>query len=165
MSLPAVIRNVKYRVAGKYAYKGDFVITAGVIYYLPHTDLIQRRINSTVTAMSGLAGGMGGRMIRRLSLPDHDDTGKKVLQGKESSLILQQQLDAYIKELRDARSSVTASTTLPLPLRYAKADVTNLSLKPMGSVLFEAGYDTHFYKTGLLKKSYVRKALTEAGFI
>jgi hypothetical protein len=165
MSLPAVIHNVKYKVAGKYAYKGEFVITAGVIYYLPHTDLIQRRINTAVSAMSGVAGGMAGRMIRDLKLPDHDDKRNRVLRGRESSLILQQKLDAYIRELKETRSSVTLSTALPLPMRYAKDDVKNLLVKPMGSVFFKAGYDTHLYKTGLLRRKYVMRALTEAGFI
>jgi hypothetical protein len=42
-------------------------------------------------------------------------------------------------------------------MRYAKSDVKNLSLKLMGSLFSEAGYDSHVYKFGLIKKRRVRR--------
>lgn len=171
MTLPLRIKNVRYKVAGEYAYKGDMIITEGVIYYFPHTDLVQQRINRTVDAMSYAAAGVGGgvagvagNLISDLGRTDSDTSAKSLLNGERSNL-LQEKLDAYIAEMKAKRSSVTLSSYLPIPLRYTKDEVRNLSLTAMGSVSFDAQYDTHFYNIGLVRKGLLRAALSEGGFI
>jgi hypothetical protein len=165
MSLPIRIKNVRYKVAGKYAYKGDIIVTDGILYYFPHTDLIQQRINRTVKAMSYAAGGVAGGLIRNLELAAFDGDSGSLLHTKESNSAIQERLDAYIDDMKKERSAVTLSTYLPIPIRYTKADIKNLSLTLMGSVSFEAHYDTHFYNVGLARKKVLRASLSEAGFI
>ena len=164
MSLPIRVKNVRYKVAGKYAYQGDMIITAGVMYYFPHTDLIQRRINRAVDAMAFAAGGLAGDFIRDLGLADFDKSADPLLQAEGHSLRIQEKLDAYIAELKAKRSSVTLSSYLPIPLRYTTNEIKNLSLTVMGSVQFEAHYDTHFYNAGFARKKVLRTSLIEAGF-
>jgi hypothetical protein len=43
MILPITFKNVPYKVAGSVKYKGDLILTPGVIYYFPHTDVANKR--------------------------------------------------------------------------------------------------------------------------
>lgn len=169
MNLPVRLKNVRYKVAGKYAYKGDMIVTEGIVYYFPHTDLVQRRINRTVKAMSyaagWAAGGVADGLIKNLELTDFESDSGSHLHTKDSNSTVQVRLDAYIEEMKKGRSTVTLSTYLPIPLRYTRAEVKNLSLTFMGSVSFEAHYDTHFYNIGLARKKLLRTSLSDAGFI
>lgn len=48
MILPLTFSNVTYQVAGSSKYRGDLIVTQGVIYYFPHTDAANRRFTVIV---------------------------------------------------------------------------------------------------------------------
>jgi len=161
MSIPILFKSVSYKVAGEYAYKGDLVVTHGVLYYFPHTDLIQKRTN---TAVGFVAGGVAGRLARRnIMRQESYDRDEKRMELYASSQTLQQKLDAEIADLKEKRSSVSANS-LPLPIRYDKNNIKNIQFGFFGPLTLEDHYDTHAFKIGVFKKRRLREALTEAGF-
>jgi hypothetical protein len=56
MILPIVFRNVSYSVAGSSKYKGDLILTPEVIYYFPHTDVVNKRFLVTAIMLLVVLG-------------------------------------------------------------------------------------------------------------
>lgn len=173
MSIPMVFDNVAYKVAGEYAYKGKLLITHDVIYFLPHTDLIQRRIDRTASSLSiainspivGVLMWLGRIIVSTLEVRQSTDFTSAFGEGRKASLILQEKMDNHIRKLKLNSPQVTASTDLPLPLKYDLNAVKDMSISSGGVLTFDANYDTHQYNVGLLKRNILRQSLIEAGFL
>lgn len=166
MKFSGLFENSKYKVAGSFAYKGDLIITKGVIYYFPHTDLVQKRINTVVSTMAVVAGpyGVASSMIRNLALPDSTDRDSQMFTATTHETI-QNRLDESIKQMKEDRSSVTLSTALPLPMRFSQADIQNMTISFLGLLKFDAHFDTHVFSAGFASRSKLRGGLIENGFI
>ena len=55
--LPLFFDNIHcYKMEGKFTFSGDLIITPRIIYYFPHTDLEQERINRGSDAEQGFLG-------------------------------------------------------------------------------------------------------------
>ena len=94
MKFSGLFENSKYKIAGSYAYAGDFIITKGIIYYFPYTDLIQKRINTVTSTMAAVVGpyGVASSMIRNLALPDSKDRDNQMFTATTHEMI-QNRLD------------------------------------------------------------------------
>src|SRR6185295_387250 len=55
--LPAFFHNIAYyKIDDRFSFSGDLIITPGIIYYFPHTDLEQERIYRGGESESGFLG-------------------------------------------------------------------------------------------------------------
>lgn len=173
MSLPVQISNTRYRVAGSYVYKGDLIVTEGIIYYVPLQYLKSRGMSDEGALFGGVVGSMlaGGGVTA--SPLDNDETiklfdrpvmnWKMLWQSRPNNQHLQAVLDSYITELKNYPSA--SVDDLPVPGRYSKAEVRNLSLNALGRLSFETQFDEHVFKIGMLAKGKLQQALKESGFI
>jgi hypothetical protein len=172
MSLPVQISNARYRVAGSYIYKGDLIVSWGIIYYVPLQYLKSRGMQDEGALFGGVVGGL---LVGKMEsyTPNVDESIKlferpvmnwKLLwQSRPTDQHLQAVLDSYITELKNYPSA--SVDDLPVPGRYPKAEVRNLSLNALGRLSFETQFDEHVFKIGLLAKSKLQQALKESGFI
>jgi hypothetical protein len=56
MSVPIIFTNISYSVAGSSTYRGDLILTKGMIYYFPHTDVANKRFLLTAIILAVLVG-------------------------------------------------------------------------------------------------------------
>jgi len=175
MSLPVLIRRVRYKVAGSYAFKGSLILAEEVIYFIPLKHLRKTKppdFDGAAFAgivgqvgIAGLAIGAAGTLpddsIRLFNRPGFDSEG--IWRDKPSNDELKRKLDAHIAELKKYPSY--SSDDLPAPCRYSKTMVRNLALSSMGKLSFETEFENHIFKIGILGKNELRRALTEGGFM
>ena len=166
MKFSGLFEKAKYKIAGNYAYSGDLIITKEIIYYFPHTDLVQKRINNVTSTMAAVVGpyGVASSMIRNLALPDSQDRDNQMFMATTHEMI-QNRLDDSIRQMKEDRSSVTLSTALPFPMRFAAANIQNLSVSFMGTLKFDAHFDTQIFNVGITKSSHLKRSLIENGLI
>ena len=63
MSLPVQIPNARYMVAGSYIYKGDLIMSWGIIYYVPLQYLKSRGMSDEGALFGGVVGNLlAGKM-------------------------------------------------------------------------------------------------------
>lgn len=85
---------------------------------------------------------------------------------EDSSETLQKRLDAHISALKkERRRPEDFSISLPLPMRFTRDDIQELSLKFMGKLTFEAHFDKHDFFVNPKRKQTLREALRDAGFL
>jgi hypothetical protein len=174
MSLPVSFDNVPYY---KGAYGGDLIVTRGVLYFFPHTDLEKEREQYIraipVGGLLHIAGAGVGLLIYQVKLQARKTTNHSPLLGKGSSEIgslsvhlLQPELDARIASFRkQTRPFAEFSSSIPGPERFTPQDVKNLSLSLTGTLTLDAHYDIHDFKVGLRWKRLLRDSLWQAGFL
>lgn len=179
MRLPISFDHVPYF---RNQFRGDLIITSGVIYYIPHTNVAAEKLEkkdrmpkklSIAAAFLGLDGlaQLGGVVLNvkeRLSRSTINQPQLKTT-GLWSELVespqLQKHLDSYISALKQEPPSITNfEYSLPRPLRYAQGEIKNLRLGYV-SLRFDTDYDSHDFRIGLRRKRLLRQALRQGGFL
>lgn len=165
-------------------YRGDLVVTEGVLYYFPHTNatLEKARRNAPDPADGALAflGSVGeavgiGRGLYRLV----DEVWRKVRtptvnrprlmkegvwMAVASGRDLRALLDARVEQMRREPPRLVAyELTLPKPLRFAAAEVKGARVR-LGVLKFETEFDGHDFTVGLRRAGLLRRALRDGGF-
>jgi hypothetical protein len=173
MNQPMSIDDVPYYTG---YYNGDFIITNGVLYYFPHTDLTQEDINNRVGSRTPfvariLINGVStvvfsAAYITKLSGSNRSRIRKAGLwKANDSNADLQKRLDEHISKVKSERSAgVKFSTALPAPERFARDEIQNMKLSFGGVLTFDAHSDSHDFKVGLIRKGLLRQALKDGGF-
>ena len=136
MTLPAKFNNVQYYlISGQYSFAGDLIVTRGVLYFFPHTDLEAQRIkNSSRHSGGGLVGGLvadaiyagvdaaamaaKGSYLSKHGLWHEGDTDEQ----------FRQRADAHMVELKEQRKKERFSESLPIPTRIATDEIRNLKM-------------------------------------
>jgi hypothetical protein len=167
MTLPISFDNTSYF---KNEYRGDLVVTRGVIYYFPHTNVAKEKKESgEITGHFGLAGVLLDFLVMKVKQLTATTNNPK-LRGLglwregETSESLQARLDAYIAEAKkESLQLMQYEYSLPKPMRFARADIKNLSVR--GGLRFDTEYDTHDFSISLIRSKALREALWEGGFL
>src|SRR5215216_470362 len=157
MNLPTSISNVQYyKISGKYSYEGELIITDGVLYFFPFVDLEEKRFRKNMFIGGGCVWGIGtflvglilgaifsliGSLIKpfRLSSSHSKLRRQGLWSDGDSSEPLQKKLDAYIGEMKEKK--LTLSSSMPVPSRFPKESISNLTLSFMGEMSFDAQSD------------------------
>ena len=167
MSLPVTFDDVTYF---KNEYRGDLVITRGVIYYFPHTNVALERKQKGYGAshyhgLVAIPFELLIALIKELRTTTNKPRLRKLglwIDG-ESSQALQTRLDAHIAELKKQPPQlVRYEYSLPRPMRFTLTDIRNLSMR--GGLRFDTEYDNHDFFIGFHRKKLLREALWEGGF-
>ena len=168
MSLPMSFDDVPY--FGN-EYRGDLIITHGVIYYFPHTNVALERKKRGYRAtdhlgLIALPFDLLGMLIKELRTTTNNPKLRELGLWKEgeSSQSLQARLDSHIAEVKKQPSQlVQYEFTLPKPMRFPHSDIKNLSLR--GGLRFDTEYDSHDFAIGFHRSKSLREALWEGGFL
>ena len=186
MNLPISFDDVSYF---NNEYRGDLIVTKGVLYYFPHTRVAASRHASEIggkeTAdLIGVVGNLVpflgavpwihaaadktvkiGKLVRRTFRPTVNSPGirqRGLWSGRETSESLQEALDAYIEEVK-LDPLTFEEDSVPKPIRFAAEDMQNVRLKL--KLRFDAKFDNHDFRINPLRRSLLRNALKEGGFL
>ncbi|MDQ3743714.1 MAG: hypothetical protein M3444_04965 [Acidobacteriota bacterium] len=171
MTLPARMGRVSYKVAGSYAYRGELILTKGIIYYFPLKDLKKSKPPDEGKLFGALVGGgLGGAISSAAANLGESVTLfqrpmidlNSLFRSQPSEETLREALDAHIAEFKNFRPK--SSDELPTPGHYRKDEVKNLVLTSAGRLKFETEFDEHVFKIGFIRKAKLKEALTESGF-
>ena len=173
--LPLFFDNIHYyKMDGKFTFSGDLIITPKIIYYFPHTDLEQERINRGSDAEQGFLGSEAlGNLFRSaltnfgLVQPINRPKSWKMVMWKwgDPVEVLQTRLDALISELKhSARQNPEFTSSLPIPGRFMTGAIKQMNIDKDGVLSFEASYDRHDFNIGNEKKRDLQEALLEGEF-
>ncbi|MBV9210545.1 MAG: hypothetical protein JOZ52_07950 [Acidobacteria bacterium] len=168
LKLPVSFEEVPYF---KHAFRGDLIITLGVIYYFPriNTSVKERKVWHEVTRHFGLIGFGVDVVLRAGSALIRNTVNRSRLRKEglwlegDSSPALQTRLDAHIAELkRQDPQLVRYEYSLPKPMRFAVGEIKNLSTR--GGLKFETAFDQHDFSIAPHRRKLLREALWMAGF-
>ncbi|CAN5306818.1 hypothetical protein BH20ACI1_BH20ACI1_26320 [soil metagenome] len=186
MKLPISFEEVSYF---KNEYRGDLIVTKGVLYYFPHTRVKYARYADEIGGEEGmvifdLLGNLSplfatvpwlrvvadksvktGKLLKRTFRPTTNSPQirkNRLWRGNETSETLQKVLDEFIFEMKKD-SLKFEEDSVPKPMRFLVDEVENtkFGLK----FKFDAKYDNHDFKVNLIHRSLFKKALQEAGFL
>lgn len=186
MKLPISFEEVSYF---KNEYRGDMIVTKGVLYYFPHTRVKYARYADELDGKDGmvvfdLLGNFApifaavpwirvaadksiksGKFLKRTFRPTTNSPRIRKIhlwQGNNTNESLQTVLDEHIKKLKKERLEFDEDS-VPKPMRFATDEIENakFGLK----FKFDAKFDNHDFRVNLIHRSLFKKALTEAGFI
>lgn len=186
IKLPVSFEEVSYF---NNEYRGDLIVTKGVLYYFPHTRVGYARRAEEIGGKDAMAvfellGSFApvfgavpwlhvaadkslkiGKFLNRKLRPTTNAPRIREInlwRGGESNETLQKVLDAYIEKLKAEKLSFDEDS-VPKPMRFAAAEVENarcgLKFK------FDAKYDVHDFKVNLMHLGLFKKSLREAGFL
>jgi len=185
MVLPISFDDVAYY---RNEFRGDLIITHGVIYYFPHTRVSAARFSPEIGGKDGaeVIGALGnlipilsmapyahtiadkaakiGKFLRRACLPSVNSPHIRKLRlwsGRDSSETLQHILDSYIERVRSEPLDFS-DEAVPKPLRFSLEEVENISIGL--KLRFDAKFDTHDFRVNPIRQSMLRKAIKESGF-
>jgi hypothetical protein len=156
--LPISFEEVPYF---KNAFRGDLIITLGVIYYFPRTNTSIREKKGWETLLHHLFGfaGIGVDFLLRAAWAVTRTTVNRSRLRKEdlwqegdTSSMLQTRLDAHIAESKRQD---------PKLLRY---EYSFKNLRTKGGLRFETEFDEHDFRIALHRRKLLREALWMAGF-
>ncbi len=186
MKLPISFEEVSYF---NNEYRGDLIITKGVLYYFPHTRVAANKYaeeiggKETMEVFNLLGNFIPlvsavpwihtaadksvkiGKFLRRKFRPTTNAPQIRKLhlwRGNETNESLQSLLDDFVaRSKREALSFEEDS--VPKPMRFAVEEVENarFGLK----FKFDAKYDNHDFKVNLIHRSLFKKTLQEGGFL
>ena len=187
MRLPVSFDEVSYF---KNQYRGDLIVTKGILYYFPHTRVAASHsaqelggknvaetvgfIGSFLTPAMGLAPLLHtaadksvkvGKFLGRIFLPKMNSPRIRKIglwSGRELDEALQKTLDDYIEKARKTKLEF-GDDAVPKPMRFAEADMENIRVK--FKVRFEAGYDHHDFRVSPFVLGKLKLALRLGGFI
>ena len=176
--LPVLLDNVPYyRIEDSYAFCGDLIITPRIIYYLPHTDLEQERINRGGDLQSGMPGSKAlgdlfPKLLSSFGLSQASSYPKSQIVAPwntgDSSEALQSRLDAHIAGLKQNRppmfSNSVSYSPLPIPGRFIAGSVKGVRMGNDGVLSFQDSSDRHDFNIGVTRVKLMGNALSEAGF-
>ncbi len=186
MKLPISFEEVSYF---NNEYRGDLIVTKGVLYYFPHTRVNYARYANELGGKDGMAvfelfgnfapifavipwfhtaaeGGIkAGKFLKRTIRPTINSPQlrkKQLWRGNDTSEQLQNVLDEYIEKVRKGRLEFDEDS-VPKPMRFAADEVENVrfGLK----FKFDAKFDNHDFRVNLIYRGLFKKALQEAGFL
>jgi len=186
MKLPISFEEVSYF---KNEYRGDLIITKGILYYFPHTRVIHARYADEIGGKAGmvifdLLGNLApifgtvpwirsaadksvkaGKFLRRTFRPTTNAPRirkKHLWRGNDTNENLQRILDEYIEKVKKERLEFD-DDSVPKPMRFAAEEIENakFGLK----FKFDAKYDNHDFRVNLIHRRLLQKALKEGGFI
>jgi hypothetical protein len=186
MTLPISFDEVGYF---NNEYRGDFIITLGVIYYFPHTrvsashnsselggkETIERiSLIGTFVPLVGMAPWAYeivdksvklGKFIKRSVAPTINKPRIRSIRlwiGNESNEQLQEKLDGYIAA-RKAERLEFDEDSIPKPIRFVASEMENASFGL--KFKFDAKFDNHDFRVNPIRRSLLRRALKEGGFL
>ncbi len=186
MKLPVYFDEVSY--FGN-EYRGDLIVTKGVLYYFPHTRVAASRHASEIgdkeTAdLIGVVGNLVpflgafpwihaaadkavkiGKLVRRTIRPTVNSPRirqRKLWSSRETSESLQEALDTYIEKVK-LDPLTFEEDSVPKPIRFAAEDMQNVRLNL--KLRFDAKFDNHDFRINPLRRSLLRNALKEGGFL
>lgn len=186
MKLPISFEEVSYF---NNEYRGDLIITKGVLYYFPHTRVTHARFADELGGkeamplfelLGNLAPIVGavpwirasadksvkfGKFLKRTFRPTTNSPRIRKIQlwrGNDTNENLQKSLDEYIEKVKKEKLEFD-DDSVPKPMRFSAKEIKNarLGLK----FRFDAKYDNHDFKVNLIHRSLFNKALKEGGFI
>ncbi len=186
MKLPISFEEVSYF---NNEYRGDLIITKGVLYYFPHTRVKYARyadelggkdamplfdllgnltpIFATVPWIRAIADKSvkAGKTLKRTFRPTTNAPQIRKIQlwrGNDTNEKLQSVLDEYVEKMKKENLKFEEDS-VPKPMRFSVDEIENVrfGLK----FKFDAKFDNHDFRVNLIHKSLFKKALTEAGFI
>jgi hypothetical protein len=170
-------------------YRGDLIVTEGVLYYFPHTRVNYARgaeelggkdamaVFELLGSFVPLLGTVPwiratadksvkiGKFLKRKFRPTINTPRirkEKLWRGGETNESLQAVLDAYIEKIKREKLGFEEDS-VPKPMRFSAVEIENakFGLK----FKFDAKYDNHDFKVNLLHRGLLKKALQEAGFL
>ena len=186
MKLPISFEEVSYF---KNEYRGDLIITSGVLYYFPHTRVKYARYADEIGGEEGmvifdLLGNLSpifavvpwlrivadksvktGKFLKRKLRPTTNlpqIRNKRLWRGNETSENLQKILDEFIFEARKD-SLKFEEDSVPKPMRFSVEEIENVKFGL--KFKFDAKFDNHDFKVNLIHRSLLKKVLQEAGFL
>lgn len=173
--LPLFFDNIHYyKMDNKFTFSGDLIITPRIIYYFPHTDLEQERINRGSDLEPGFLGSeaLGGlfrNMLTNFGLiqPVNRPKSWKTVMWRwgDPVEVLQSRLDALISELKQSvAQNLDFASSLPIPSRFISNAIKQMNIDKAGLLSFEASYDRHDFNIGNENKRDLQDALLEGGF-
>lgn len=177
MNKAILLRAVRWKVAGEYAYKGDMVIVDKALYYFPHTDLIDERIDKTAMAVMLVLCSCGVALIYRFIAPLLVDPILRRYTASTKELIrmineagsdpkkIKEKLDEYLARLREENPGSRRALTLPLPVRFTSEELRGISVGLLGLLKFYAKYGEEQFHVGLINRGALDRALKEEGFV
>jgi hypothetical protein len=186
MKLPISFEEVSYF---KNEYRGDLIITKGVLYYFPHTRVKYARYadelgGKDAMVIFDLLGNLtplfaavpwlrvvadksfkAGKTLKPTFRPTINAPQIRKInlwRGNDTNEKLQTILDEYIENLKKENLKFEEDS-VPKPMRFSVAEVENVRLGL--KFKFDAKFDNHDFRVNLIHKSLLKKALSEAGFI
>ena len=186
MKLPVSFEEVSYF---KNEYRGDLIVTKGVLYYFPHTRVKYARYadelgGKDVMPVFDLLGNLApifatvpwiqavadksikaGKTLKRTFRPTINSPQIRKIhlwRGSDTNENLQTVLDEYIESLKKENLKFQEDS-VPKPMRFAVDEIENVrfGLK----FKFDAKFDNHDFRVNLLHKSLFKKTLQEGGFL
>lgn len=170
-------------------FRGDLIITKGVIYYFPHTNVGSARYSQEIGGKDGLVvfellGNLApilgtvpwlhaaadksvkaGKFLKRAFRPTTNSPkiSKLGLWRKNvANEELQRIFDEYLKRVK-SESLRFANDSVPKPRRFAVEEIKNVSLGL--KFKFDTEFDSHDFRVNLLHRNLLKKALREGGFL
>jgi hypothetical protein len=174
--LPVFFQNIPYyKIDDIFTFSGDLIITSGIVYYFPNTDLEQERIYRGGEAEASLPGfkALGDLFTKVLANFELSQTTPRSQSWKtvvwkwgDPIETFQSRLDTLIAESkRKTTDNADFASTLPIPSRFATNSIRQMKIDRAGVLSFEAFYDRHDFNIGVEKKRDLQDALLEGGFV
>jgi hypothetical protein len=168
MTLPKLITQVSYF---DNAYRGDLVISHGVLYYFPWVNVAleqkQTRSDQLVRLFPlDLAIDLAGVAIKAISHANEKSKLEELglWRPDQTDEALKARLDAYIADQRTKPPLlVDYEYGLPQPMRFAAGEIKNLSLT--SGLRFDTDFDSHDFDVSAIPETWLFDTLEEAGFI
>jgi hypothetical protein len=147
-NLPLLLKHVRY----ENMYEGDLIVTHDVIYYLPHIDLSEKKKDIAGKWLSRAAGrGLLERWIITSVLSSDQASAYpnfSEVKFRETGITCEEvkaKLDLFISELKQNRKASDFSTSQPIPFRFQKDEISQVSLTAFGVLSFMASFDRHTF--------------------
>ena len=186
MKLPISFEEVSYF---NNEYRGDLIVTKGVLYYFPHTRVKYARYAQELGGKDAmplfeLLGNLApifaavpwiraaadksvkaGKFFKRIFRPTTNLPEIRKIQlwsGNNTNEKLQIILDEYVERVKKERLEFEEDS-VPKPMRFTFDEIENVRFGLKFN--FDAKFDNHDFRVNLIHKSLFKKALTVAGFI
>jgi hypothetical protein len=186
MKLPISFEEVSYF---KNEYRGDLIITKGILYYFPHTRVKYQRLEDELGGkdampvfelLGNLAPIFGfvpwlrvvadksvkaGKFLKRTFRPTTNSPHIRKINlwcGNDTNEKLQVILDKHIEKLKEERLNFEEDS-VPKPMRFAANEVENASF--CLKFKFDAKFDNHDFRVNLIHRGLFKKSLQESGFL
>lgn len=186
MKLPISFEEVSYF---KNEYRGNLIVTKGVLYYFPHTRVKYARYADELGGKDAmpifdLLGNLtplfatvpwirvvadksvkAGKTLKRTFRPTTNSPQIRKIhlwRGNETNEKLQAVLDEYIESLKKDTLKFEEDS-VPKPTRFSVDEIENVrfGLK----FKFDAKFDNHDFRVNLIQRSLLKRALQEGGFL
>lgn len=170
-------------------YRGDLIVTRGVLYYFPHTRVSYSRHSDELGGKDAMVafdvlGNLSpifaavplvrvgldksikvGKFLKRAFRPTTNSPQIRKLslwRGNENCENLQKIFDNYIEKVKKD-SSKFEDDSVPKPMRFTSDEVKNASFGL--KFKFDAKFDNHDFRVNLIHRNLLSKALKEGGFL